>query len=90
MEVRNDSHVPQDMSSINERAVCRYLEKVVPSPYGPRLPWNFPFSRSFWLSGDVTQGPGVMPMLKGLLYKLPWRNSDAQAYEQVQDLPILC
>lgn len=69
--------------------MCRYLEKVVPSPYGPRLPWHFPFSRSFWLSGDVTQGLGLMPVLKGLLSKLPWRKSDAQAYQQVQGLPVL-
>ena len=66
--------------------VYRYLEKVVPSPYGPRLPWHFPLSRSFWLSGDVSEGPSVTPMLKGLLSKLPWRRPSAQAYEQVQCL----
>ena len=54
----------------------------MPSPYGPRLPWHFPFCRSFWLSGDVTQGLGLMPVLKGLLSRLLWRNPGAQAYEQ--------
>ena len=71
-------------------SMCRYLEKVVPSPYGPRLPWHFPFCRSFWLSGDVTQGLGLMPVLKGLLSRLLWRNPGAQAYEQVQGLPVSC
>ena len=70
--------------------VCRYLEKVVPSPYGPRLPWHFPFSRSFWLSGDVTEGPGVLPALSSLLTKLPWRKSHMQAYEQVQGPRVSC
>ena len=32
---------------------CRYLEKVVPSPYGPRLQWWFPASMSYWRTGDV-------------------------------------
>ena len=72
--------------------MCRYLEKVVPSPYGPQLPWHFPLSRSFWLSGDVTEGPVVMPILKRLLSRLPWRKTSPQqqAYEQVQILCMSC
>ena len=70
--------------------LCRYLEKVVPSPYGPRLPWHFPFSMSFWRSGDVTEGPGVMPVLRSLLPKLSWRKPPAQAYEQVQGPGASC
>lgn len=66
---------------------CRYLEKVVPSPYGPRLPWHFPLSRSFWLSGDVTGGPVAVLRLKRLfvtaLHKL--RDPRHQPYEQVRD-----
>lgn len=64
---------------------CRYLEKVVPSPYGPRLPWYFPLSKSFWLSGDVTEGPVVIPRLKGLLVTMlrKLRSSQHQPYEQV-------
>ena len=83
---------PSSVSAFSARLIlsweefgCRYLEKVVPSPYGPRLPWYFPFSRSFWLSGDVTEGPFVMPRLKGffviMLRKL--RSPQHQPYEQV-------
>ena len=59
----------------------------MPSPYGPRLPWYFPFSRSFWLSGDVTEGPVVIPRLKGLLVSMlrKLRSSQHQPYEQVHN-----
>ena len=62
----------------------------MPSPYGPRLPWHFPFSRSFWLSGDVKDGPIVMPLLRRLGSVLPWirKGHQSQAYQQVQSLSI--
>lgn len=73
--------------TLSREFCCRYLEKVVPSPYGPRLPWYFPLSRSFWLSGDVTEGPVVLPRLKRLftatLCKL--RSPQHQPYEQVHN-----
>ena len=59
----------------------------MPSPYGPRLPWHFPFSKSFWLSGDVTEGTVAIPRLRRLfatmLRKL--RTPLHQPYEQVHE-----
>ena len=59
----------------------------MPSPYGPRLPWYFPFSRSFWLSGDVSEGPVVVPRLKGLFVAMlrKLRSPQQQPYEQVHN-----
>ncbi|CAL8463070.1 g2604 [Coccomyxa elongata] len=66
-----------------------YLEKVLPSPYGARLPWWFPFSRSYWATGDVEDGLHAMApvhrmcsRLKKLL-RLKSGQDDTAAYQQV-------
>ena len=54
----------------------------------PHLPWYFPFSESFWRSGDVAEGPVVIPRLKGLFVTMlrKLRSQQHQPYEQVQNL----
>ena len=31
-----------------------YLERVIPGQFGPCLPWWFPASKSFWLTGNLS------------------------------------
>lgn len=68
---------------------CRYLEKVLPSPYGPRLPWWFPCSRSYWATGDVEDSLHVTAALKRFstrlkkALRLKRGREEAVAYQQV-------
>ncbi len=69
---------------------CRYLEKVLPSPYGPRLPWWFPCSRSYWATGDVEGGLHAMAPVRRMcsrlkkLLRLRGGQEDTVAYQQVR------
>lgn len=75
---------------------CRYLEKVLPSPYGPRLPWWFPFSRSYWATGDVEDSLHAMAPVHRLcsrlkkLLRLKVGEEDTVAYQQVRSTPCFC
>lgn len=75
---------------------CRYLEKVLPSPYGPRLPWWFPFSRSYWATGDVEDGLHAMAPVQRVcsrlkkLLRLKDGQEDTAAYQQVRSSPWFC
>jgi hypothetical protein len=66
--------------------MLRYFEKVLPSPYGPRLPWWFPVSRSYWLSGDVEEGLPALNSL-GQVFRSAFRPKrgagSALGYQQV-------
>jgi hypothetical protein len=70
-------------------AWSRYLEKVLTSPYGPRLPWWFPASREYWRTGDVELDPraGPGPVIRRwaarLAAALPWRRP-AATYQRVR------
>ncbi len=35
-------------------ALAWYLERVIPGQFGPCLPWWFPASKSYWLSGTLS------------------------------------
>ncbi len=69
--------------------MCRYLEKVLPSPYGPRLPWWFPCSHSYWATGDVEDNLNVAAALKQSLtsvkqlLRLNRDQEEAVSYQQV-------
>lgn len=64
----------------------RYLEKVLPSPFGPQLPWWFPGSPEYWRTGDVEADAAPFPALqrwgRRAAIALPWRRK-AAAYERV-------
>lgn len=74
-------------------AHLRYLEKVLPGPYGPQLPWWFPGSPEFWRTGDV-EAPDVAPCpalrrwaARAAAAALPWQRR-AAAYERARPDPL--
>ena len=67
----------------------RYLEKVMPGPYGPQLPWWFPLSSLYWRTGDVEDafGPAlaVQRWCGAAARRLRWRRRQpGTAYRQVR------
>ncbi|KAK9808280.1 hypothetical protein WJX73_007025 [Symbiochloris irregularis] len=42
-----------------------YLEQVIPSEHGPRLPLLFPLSWQYWRTGDASQVPSCSSIVKG-------------------------